>query len=87
MDSRPSDETLLLAVAERDMVMLGAPGLPRGAAWWGLVAGAGEVLAPGLVPRRLRLRAFRPLLGVGPGHVDPAAGRTLTARADQPGLA
>jgi hypothetical protein len=34
MDGCPSDETLLLAVAERDMVMLGAPGLPRGAAWW-----------------------------------------------------
>jgi hypothetical protein len=45
MDSRPSDETLLLAVAERDMVMPRAPGLPRWAAWWGLVAGAGEVLA------------------------------------------
>jgi hypothetical protein len=58
MDSRPSDETLLLAVAERDMVMLGAPGLPGWSAWWGLVAGAGQVLAPGLVPRRLRLRAF-----------------------------
>jgi hypothetical protein len=25
--------------------MLRAPGLPRWAAWWGLVAGAGEVLA------------------------------------------
>ena len=27
------------------LVMLRAPGLPRWAAWWGLVAGAGEVLA------------------------------------------
>jgi hypothetical protein len=27
------------------LVMLRAPGLPRWAAWWGLLAGAGEVLA------------------------------------------
>jgi hypothetical protein len=27
------------------LIMLGAPGLPRWAAWWGLIAGAGEVLA------------------------------------------
>jgi hypothetical protein len=27
------------------LVMLRAPGLPRWAAWWGLIAGAGEVLA------------------------------------------
>jgi hypothetical protein len=69
------------------LVMLRAPGLPRWAAWWGLVAGAGEV------PARAWFRhpvAYAPFAlywaWVLAMSLLLVAGR-LTARSDQPGLA
>lgn len=63
------------------LVMLRAPAVPSWVAGRGLIAGVGEVLARGLVPARLRLRAFRALLGLGYGGVSPADHRS--ARTDK----
>ena len=69
------------------LVMLRAPGLPRWAAWWGLVAGAGEVLARAWFRHAFAYAPFALYWAwVLAMSILLLAGR-LTARADQPGLA
>ena len=69
------------------LVMLRAPGLPRWAAWWGLVAGAGEVLARAWFRHGFAYAPFAIywawVLAIS---ILLVAGR-LTTRADRPELA
>ena len=69
------------------LVMLRAPGLPRWAAWWGLVAGAGEALARAWFRHAFAYAPFALYWAwVLAMSILLLAGR-LTARPDQPGLA
>lgn len=69
------------------LVMLRTPALPRWAAWWGLIAGAGEVLARAWFREGFAYAPFALYwLWVLAMSILLLAGR-FTAQADQPGLA
>jgi hypothetical protein len=69
------------------LVMLRAPGLPRWAAWWGLLAGAGEVLARAWFRHGFAYLPFALYWAWVLAMSILLLAGCLTARSDQPGLA
>ena len=69
------------------LVMLRAPGLPRWAAWWGLIAGAGEVLARAWFRHAFAYAPFALYWAWVLAMSILLLTGCLTARPDQPGVA